>query len=229
MSAAVASPRLPQSWLAAIGDAFEHAELARLKQFLLAERKQHTVYPAGKDMFRAFWLTEFHDVKVVILGQDPYHGPGQAHGLSFSVRRGTTPPPSLQNIFKEIDADIGIKQPRHGDLTAWAKQGVLLLNTVLSVRARAANSHRGRGWEHLTDRVIAELNRQRQSIVFVLWGAAAGRKATMIDGSKHVILRAPHPSPLSAHRGFFGCQHFSKINKHLVQRDLEPIEWQLPE
>ena len=207
---------------------FEQDELARLKQFLVAERRQHTVYPPGRDMFNAFWLTEFHDVKAVILGQDPYHGPGQAHGLSFSVRRGVNTPPSLQNIFKELNTDVGIERPAHGDLTAWAKQGVLLLNTVLSVRAHSANSHRGRGWEHLTDRVIAELNRQRTSIVFVLWGAAAGRKVAMIDGSKHLILRAPHPSPLSAHRGFFGCQHFSKINNYLVQKNLEPIEWRLP-
>lgn len=221
-------PNLPESWLFAIEDEFATQQTRALKTFLIKERAQSAVYPPGRDMFNAFWLTPFEAVRVVILGQDPYHGPNQAHGLCFSVRKGVRPPPSLQNIFKELNRDCGIQMPRHGDLSSWAQQGVLLLNTVLSVRAQQANSHRGQGWEQITDRVIAELNQRHTGLVFVLWGSAAGRKAQMIDGRKHLILRAPHPSPLSAHRGFFGCGHFSQINEHLARRGLPSIDWSLP-
>ena len=222
-------PQLPDSWLEVIEDEFSKPHIAHLRQFLSREKAQSLVYPPGKDMFNAFWLTPFNSVRVVILGQDPYHGPNQAHGLCFSVRRGVQPPPSLKNIFKELNQDLGIPLPNHGELTHWAEQGVLLLNTVLSVRAHQANSHRGQGWEQLTDRVINELNRRHSGLVFVLWGAAAGRKAQMIDGRRHLILRSPHPSPLSAHRGFFGCGHFSKINSHLERLGQPIIDWSLPD
>ena len=223
------NPKLPPSWLEVIGPVFDHQQLRALKRFLTQERQQYQVYPPGRDMFNAFWMTDFPAVRVVILGQDPYHGTGQAHGLCFSVRRGCQIPPSLQNIFREINQDIGIEKPTHGNLTHWAKQGVLLLNTVLSVRAGLANSHRGQGWEYLTDRVIGELNKQRDNIVFVLWGASAGRKASMIDGRKHLILRSPHPSPLSAHRGFFGSRHFSQINEYLKRQGSPEIDWSVPD
>ncbi|MEE2757968.1 MAG: uracil-DNA glycosylase [Myxococcota bacterium] len=222
-------PKLPQSWLEVVGPVFDHPQLRALKTFLVEERRIHRVFPPGRDMFNAFWMTHFQQVRVVILGQDPYHGVGQAHGLCFSVRRGCRIPPSLQNIFKEINQDIGIPKPQHGDLTHWAQQGVLLLNTVLSVRAGMANSHRGRGWEYLTDQVIEELNCRREGLVFVLWGSAAGRKASMIDGRRHLILRSPHPSPLSAHRGFFGCKHFSQINGYLERLGTHPVDWSVPD
>ena len=224
----VKTPQLPDCWLEVLAGEFRLPYMRQLKTFLLAERSKAHVYPKGQDMFRAFWLTPFDAVRVVILGQDPYHGPGQAHGLCFSVRRGVHAPPSLQNIFQEINDDLGLPLPSHGELTSWAEQGVLLLNTVLSVRAHQANSHRGKGWEMLTDKVIERLNSQREGLVFVLWGAAAGRKAQMIDGRRHLILRAPHPSPLSAHRGFFGCRHFSQINHHLSTQGGAPINWTLP-
>jgi len=221
-------PELPDAWLSVIGDEFQTQEIMALKRFLISEKREHTVFPPGRDMFNAFWYTPFDAVRVVILGQDPYHGEGQAHGLCFSVRSGVRPPPSLRNVFRELQADVGIPLPDHGELTSWARQGVLLLNTVLSVRAHQANSHRGRGWEQITDRVIVELNHRREGIVFVLWGSAAGRKASMIDGRRHHILRAPHPSPLSAHRGFLGCGHFSKINNYLKTSGSQPIDWSLP-
>ena len=220
-------PQLPESWLEAIGAEFKKPYIAELKAFLLQERQSATVFPKGQEMFQAFWLTAFDAVRVVILGQDPYHGPGQAHGLCFSVKKGIRPPPSLQNIFVELNTDLGIPIPQHGDLTHWSKQGVLLLNTVLSVRAHQAHSHRGKGWEQLTDKVIEKLNERKEAIVFVLWGSAAGRKAQMIDGRRHLILRAPHPSPLSAHRGFFGCRHFSQINQHLISQGSAEIQWAL--
>jgi uracil-DNA glycosylase len=201
--------------------------MAALWAFLVAEKRKHTVFPPGAEMFNAFALTPFDEVRVVILGQDPYHGPGQAHGLCFSVRKGVRPPPSLQNIFKELHQDLDVPRPAHGELTAWAEQGVLLLNTVLSVRAHSANSHRGQGWEQFTDRVIELLNAEREGLVFVLWGSAAGRKAEMIDDNRHLILRSPHPSPLSAYRGFFGCRHFSQINAHLQRQGGAPIDWAL--
>ena len=222
-------PNLEPSWLAVLGDEFQQPYMQQLKAFLVSERAEHRVFPPGRDMFNAFWYTPFHTVRVVILGQDPYHGPGQAHGLCFSVKRGVPPPPSLVNIFQELNQSLGVPRPAHGELTSWARQGVLLLNTVLSVRAHQANSHRGQGWERLTDRVITALNDEREGIVFVLWGAPAGRKASMIDGRRHLILQAPHPSPLSAHRGFFGCGHFARINAHLKARGEAPIQWALPD
>jgi uracil-DNA glycosylase len=208
---------------------FEQPYMASLRDFLVQEKKTARVFPPGKDVFNAFAYTPFEQVRVVVLGQDPYHGPNQAHGLCFSVQRGTRPPPSLQNIFKELNQDLGLPIPSHGELTHWAQQGVLLLNTVLTVRAQEANSHRNQGWERFTDRVISVLNERREGIVFVLWGGAAGKKAPMIDPSKHLILRAPHPSPLSSYRGFFGCGHFSQINTHLVSRGQTPIDWGVPE
>lgn len=222
-------PQLPPDWLAALEAEFRQPYMAQLKAFLVAERAAHTVYPPGREMFAAFWHTPLARTRVVILGQDPYHGPDQAHGLCFSVRRGVKPPPSLENLFRELNESLGVPRPRHGDLTHWAEQGVLLLNTVLSVRAHQANSHRGQGWERFTDQVIRTLNTEREGLVFLLWGAPAGKKASMIDARRHVVLRAPHPSPLSAHTGFFGCGHFARTNEHLVSRGEAPIDWRLPE
>lgn len=220
---------LEASWLAQIKDEFDQPYMADLRSFLVKEKAQYAVFPPGAEMFKAFECTPFDRVRVVVLGQDPYHGEGQAHGLCFSVRRGVRPPPSLKNIFKELHASVGMPIPTHGELTHWANQGVLLLNTVLSVRAHQAHSHRGQGWERFTDRVIEVLNERKAGLVFVLWGSAAGKKAAMIDSTKHRILRSPHPSPLSAHRGFFGCGHFMAINDHLRQRGDAPIDWALPE
>lgn len=197
-------------------------------QFVAAERAAgKTIYPPQKDVFNAFRYTEFHDVKVVILGQDPYHGPGQAHGLAFSVLPGVAVPPSLVNIYEELSQDIpGFVRPNHGCLISWARQGVLLLNTVLTVEAGKAHSHARTGWEHFTDKVVEALNAQRDGLVFLLWGAHAQRKGSIIDAQRHCVLKAPHPSPLSAHRGFFGCRHFSKTNHYLSQRGVAPIDWQ---
>ncbi len=223
------TPQLEASWLRQLGDEFQQPYMAELRAFLLHERERSVVHPPGRDMFNAFALTPFEQVRVVILGQDPYHGPDQAHGLCFSVRRGQPPPPSLVNIFEELRTDLGLARPAHGELTSWAQQGVLLLNTCLSVRAGQAASHQGKGWERLTDAAIRALAEHREGLVFVLWGAPAGKKAPMIDASKHLILKAPHPSPLSAYRGFFGCRHFSRINAHVIARGSSPIDWQLPE
>lgn len=220
------SIRLHPSWLAVLGDEFDQPYMQQLRAFLVAEKARGPVFPPGNEIFAALDHTPFEAVRVVILGQDPYHGPGQAHGLCFSVRRGTRPPPSLVNIFKELQADVGVPIPDHGELSAWAAQGVLLLNTVLTVRAREPNSHRGRGWETFTDRVITELVRRREGLVFVLWGASAQAKATMVDG-RHLVLRAPHPSPYSADRGFFGSRPFSRINQHLEARGERPVDWTL--
>lgn len=190
-----------------------------------------TVYPPKEDVFNAFRLTELGDVKVVILGQDPYHGPNQAHGLAFSVRPGVAVPPSLLNMYKELEQDIpGFTRPNHGFLESWAKQGVLLLNTVLTVEAGKAHSHARFGWETFTDRVIAVINEQRENVVFLLWGSHAQKKGSIIDTQRHHVLKAPHPSPLSAHRGFFGCKHFSRTNEILAQQGETPIDWtpQLP-
>lgn len=222
-------PQLEASWLARLADQFEQPYMARLRAFLVEEKRRHRVFPPGGEMFNAFALTPWDEVRVVVLGQDPYHGPGQAHGLCFSVRRGVAPPPSLLNVFEELRSDLGVPIARHGELTAWARQGVLLLNTVLSVRARQPQSHAGQGWEVFTDRVIALLNSEREGLVFLLWGAAAGHKAAMIDGRRHLVLRAAHPSPRSADRGFFGCRHFSRVNEHLRARGGAPIDWRLPE
>jgi uracil-DNA glycosylase len=200
-------------------------------QDILAYLKQHTqkeiIYPAASKIFNALKLTPFEKVKVVILGQDPYHGPKQAHGLSFSVQPGIKRPPSLENIFKELKNDLGIEPPMHGCLTAWAKQGVLLLNASLTVKAGSPQSHARIGWHRFTDKIIQTLNQHQKGIVFLLWGASAQRKAPLIDTNKHEILMTTHPSPLSAHRGFIGCRHFSKTNTLLKQMHREPIDWQL--
>jgi len=222
-------PQLPEDWLEVIGDEFEKPYMNDLKRFLLEEKQRHTVYPPGPLMFNAFQLTPFNQVRVVVLGQDPYHGPRQAHGLSFSVMRGINPPPSLRNIFKELNDSLQVPISAHGELTAWAEQGVLMLNTILSVRARKPRSHANQGWEIFTDRVIDELNDKRDGLIFVLWGRNARNKATRIDRSKHMILESPHPSPHSADYGFFGCNHFVKINDHLQEKGQEPIVWALPQ
>ena len=200
-----------------------------LRKFLKQEYGSTTVYPDMHDIFNALKHTAFSEVKAVILGQDPYHGPGQAHGLCFSVKKGVEPPPSLQNIYKELRADLGITPPSHGQLTDWAKQGVLMLNTVLTVRAGQAASHRGNGWENFTDRVIDALNHKETPVVFLLWGRPAADKAKIITNPIHLKLEAPHPSPLSAHRGFLGCRHFSKANAFLAANGLQPIDWQITE
>lgn len=220
-------PKLEPSWLEQLHQEFEKDYMLNLKQFLSLEKSKFTVYPAGKEIFNAFWYTPLQEVKVVILGQDPYHGPRQAHGLCFSVQEGVQAPPSLVNIFQELKNDIQFEIPKHGCLTGWAKQGVFLLNTVLSVRAHQAHSHAGRGWESFTDKVIEVLNQKREKLVFLLWGSHAQKKGAIIDHEKHLVLKAPHPSPLSAHRGFLGCQHFSKANHYLEQNGKTPIEWQL--
>ncbi|NNJ71738.1 MAG: uracil-DNA glycosylase [Enterobacterales bacterium] len=186
-----------------------------------------TIYPPKEEVFEAFRLCELADIKVVILGQDPYHGPNQAHGLCFSVNKGNALPPSLKNIYKELESDLHIKLPNHGDLTAWAKQGVFLLNTVLTVEAGNANSHRDYGWLQFTDEVIKVINRELSHVVFMLWGSPAQRKQALLDTTKHTVLTAPHPSPLSAYRGFFGCQHFSRANDALIRHNQTPINWLL--
>ena len=206
---------------------FEKEYYRKLRAFLVDEYRQHTVYPNMYDIFNALKYTSFADTKVVILGQDPYHGPGQAHGLCFSVQKGTVPPPSLQNIFKELMADVGIPQPPHGELTSWAQQGVLLLNTVLTVREHQPNSHKGKGWEILTDRIITELNQKQTPVVFLLWGANARSKKALITNPLHVILETVHPTPLSAYNGFFGCRHFSKANAILTASGQTPIDWEI--
>lgn len=221
-------PQLHSSWLDVMGDEFDKPYMQNLRQFLLEEKRRATVYPPGSMMFNALNLTPFDQARVVVLGQDPYHGPNQAHGLSFSVQRGIKPPPSLQNIFTELRDSLGIPPSQHGDLSSWAEQGVLMLNAVLSVRARTPRSHANQGWEEFTDRIITELNEKREGLVFVLWGRYAGEKAAHIDRSKHLILKSPHPSPYSADRGFFGCGHFVKINEYLQERGETPIEWALP-
>ena len=218
-----------QSWHEAIGAEKEQAYFQQILHSVKAERAAGTlVYPPAADVFNAFKVTEFGQVKVVILGQDPYHGAGQAHGLSFSVQAGVAPPPSLVNIYKELADDIaGFQIPAHGCLQHWAEQGVLLLNTVLTVRAGQAHSHAALGWETFTDRVIAMLNQEREGLVFLLWGSHAQKKGAFIDRSRHCVLTAPHPSPLSAYRGFFGCKHFSQANAYLQQQGLAAIDWQV--
>lgn len=216
------------SWLVPLGQEFEQPYMQALKAFLLAEKQQgKVIYPESKNIFNAFNSTPLDAVKVVILGQDPYHGPQQAHGLCFSVQPGVQVPPSLQNMFKELQRDIGFKHPGHGCLQAWANQGVLLLNATLTVQQAAAGSHQGRGWEQFTDRAIQIVNEKCSGVVFLLWGSYAQKKAAFIDQQKHLVLKAPHPSPLSAHRGFIGCGHFSLANSYLVSQGKTPIDWQL--
>lgn len=218
-------PKIEESWKNILREEFQKPYFEALKSFLVEEKKSHTIYPIGANIFAAFNNTPFESVEVVILGQDPYHGAGQAHGLSFSVQDGVQHPPSLQNIFKELRDDLGYAIPKEGNLSAWAKQGVFLLNTVLTVRASEANSHRGQGWEIFTDTVIKLLSAQKEHLVFILWGAPAGAKASLIDSQKHLILRAPHPSPLSSYRGFFGSKPFSKSNEYLTCNGKKPIDW----
>lgn len=221
---------LEASWLAHLAPEFDKPYMRELRSFLAAEKRAgKRIFPRGSEFFNAFAHTPLGDVKVVILGQDPYHGEGQAHGLSFSVPPGVAPPPSLLNIFREIEAELGIPVPGHGHLTAWADQGVLLLNSVLSVECARAGSHQGRGWEEFTDRVVDLVNREREGVVFMLWGSYARRKGARIDSRRHCVLTAPHPSPLSAHRGFFGCGHFRAANDYLEARGDAPIDWRLPE
>ncbi len=221
--------KLEASWLEVLGDEFEKPYMGELRSFLLAEKQAgKLIFPPGNLIFSALNRCPFPRVKVVILGQDPYHGPGQAHGLSFSVPPGVDPPPSLLNIFKEMETDLGIRPPFHGCLNSWAEQGVLLLNSVLTVEARRAASHQGRGWEQFTDRVIAELDRTREDLVFILWGSYARKKGSFIDRRRHCVMESPHPSPLSAHRGFFGSRPFSRANAYLKEAGLEEIHWELP-
>jgi uracil-DNA glycosylase len=222
--------KLHPSWLQPLRDEFAEPYMVDLKRFLVAERQRgRTIFPKGCEWFRALDLTPLQKVRVVILGQDPYHGEGQAHGLCFSVQRGVRPPPSLVNIYKELQSDVGLQPQRNGNLEHWAKQGVLLLNSVLTVEMGRAASHRDRGWERFTDRIIREVNSKTEPVVFMLWGSYAQKKAAFVDTSKHLVLKAAHPSPLSAHSGFFGCRHFSKANAFLGSHGLEPIDWALPE
>ncbi len=218
-------PSLNASWMEVLGSEFDQPYFQELKAFLVKERSAYQVYPKGSQIFSAFNYTPFDQVRVVILGQDPYHGPGQAHGLCFSVPEGIAVPPSLVNIFKELRTDLGCTPPASGNLISWAKQGVLLINATLTVRAGQAGSHQRRGWERFTDKAIFRLSMQRDNIVFLLWGAYAIAKAALIDDKRHLILTAPHPSPLSASRGFFGCRHFSQANTYLLNHNIPPVDW----
>jgi uracil-DNA glycosylase len=221
--------RLEASWKARLGSYLERPEMRALADFLRVEKRAGKVlYPPGAEIFNAFEHTPFDKVRVVILGQDPYHGPGQAHGLCFSVRPGVPPPPSLVNVFKEIQRDLGIAPPDHGCLMPWADRGVLLLNSVLTVERGNAASHQGKGWEGFTDAAIDALNRERDGIVFMLWGSYAQRKGQLIDRRRHCVLTSVHPSPLSAHRGFIGCGHFSAANRYLEDQGQAPVDWSLP-
>lgn len=226
--------KLHESWKRPLSDEFASDYMTQLRAFLLAEKANgKRIFPAGSEYFRALDLTPLDKVRVVILGQDPYHGPGQAHGLCFSVQPGVKPPPSLVNIYKEMQSDLGITQPNHGHLEHWAQQGVLLLNSVLTVEAHQAASHRGKGWEQFTDAIVRLIAVKDEPVVFLLWGSYAQKKAGFVQsveqGGKHHILKSVHPSPLSAHRGFIGCKHFSQTNAFLEERGLDPIDWLLPE
>ena len=225
MKTSEVQPVIEANWLEVLQPEFSAPYFQELKSFLLEEKKKHPVYPPGSRIFAAFNNTPFDDVKVIILGQDPYHGPGQANGLCFSVNKGVPKPPSLLNIFKELQDDYGLSVPENGDLEPWARQGVLLLNATLTVRARNAGSHQNKGWEDFTNAAIRALSEKREGLVFLLWGSYAQAKASMIDTTRHHILKAPHPSPLSASRGFFGCRHFSKTNKLLQEQGKDPVDW----
>jgi uracil-DNA glycosylase len=217
--------KIDESWKEILKDEFEKPYFSQLTDFVKSEYQQHHVFPPGKEIFNAFNLCPFNSLKVVIIGQDPYHGPGQAHGLCFSVKDGIVFPPSLKNIFKEINNDLGIPIPQTGDLSRWAKQGVLLLNATLTVRAHFAGSHQKKGWETFTDEVIRNVSENKENVVFLLWGAYAQQKSEMIDRTKHLILESVHPSPLSASRGFFGNHHFSRTNQFLQSKGLTPVNW----
>ncbi|MCD1257537.1 uracil-DNA glycosylase [Paenibacillus athensensis] len=218
---------LKNDWAPLLEAEFQKPYYLALRRFLVDEYNEGTVYPDKFDLFNALHYTSYADTKVVILGQDPYHGPGQAHGLSFSVKPGVPTPPSLQNMFQELQSDLGCRVPNNGYLVKWAEQGVLLLNTVLSVRKDSANSHKGKGWETFTDRVISLLNERERPVVFLLWGSNAQNKLGLIDTARHRVIKSPHPSPLSAYRGFFGSKPFSRANAYLLELGSEPIDWQI--
>ena len=219
------NPKIDDSWSDVLASEFSKEYFSSLKLFLIEEQKYHKIFPANKNIFRAYNSTKFDDVKVVIIGQDPYHGVNQAHGLSFSVEDGEKFPPSLVNIFKELSADIGCSTPSSGNLSNWAEQGVFLINTVLTVRADSAASHRAKGWEYFTDATIEAISKNRENIVFILWGKPAQMKERIIESTKHLILKAPHPSPLSSYRGFFGSKPFSKTNEYLLAHSKKSINW----
>jgi uracil-DNA glycosylase len=221
------NPTIEESWKNILANQFNASYFAQLKAFLVAEKSQYQIFPPGSQIFNAFNFTPFDQVKVVLLGQDPYHGPGQAHGLCFSVPDGIAKPPSLQNILKELNSDLGIPVTQSGNLEKWAKQGVLLLNATLTVRAHQAGSHQNKGWETFTDAAIKALADQREHLVFILWGNYAQAKESLIDSSKHLILKTVHPSPMSVTRGFFGCKHFSKTNDYLRKHNIKEIDWRI--
>lgn len=220
-------PIIEEGWKSVLMDQFQSPYFSTLKEFLVEEKKKYTLYPPGRLIFNAFQRTPFERVKVVILGQDPYHGKGQAHGLCFSVPPGIPQPPSLVNIFKELHSDLGTPVPEHGNLEKWADQGVLLLNATLTVRDSQAGSHQKQGWETFTNRVIELVSQKKNGVVFLLWGRFAQAKESLIDGTKHLILKSAHPSPLSAYNGFFGCRHFSRTNDYLAQQGKSGIDWSL--
>lgn len=221
------NPQIEESWKGVLYNEFQKDYFVQLKQFLIEERQKYVIYPQGKHIFEAFNSTPFDKIKVVILGQDPYHGPNQAHGLCFSVQKGVQIPPSLQNIYKEINSDLGLPIPTHGNLEKWAAQGVLLLNATLTVRANMAGSHQKKGWETFTDAAIKAISERHKNIVFLLWGNYAQAKTQIIDVNKHFVLKSVHPSPLSASRGFLGCKHFSKTNQFLQSIGSTPIDWRV--
>jgi uracil-DNA glycosylase len=221
------NPVIEKGWKEILWEEFQSPYFSELKEFLVEEKKSFTIYPPGNHIFNAFQHTPYDQVKVVVLGQDPYHGTGQAHGLCFSVPHGIPQPPSLVNIFKELQADLNIPVPSHGNLEKWADQGVLLLNATLTVRASQAGSHQNKGWETFTNRVIEKISAMKSGVVFLLWGRYAQAKENLIDGQKHLILKAAHPSPFSAYSGFFGCRHFSKTNEYLEKQGITGIDWNL--
>ncbi len=222
--------KLPESWMTVLSDDLSSPQMQALRAFLAAEKAAgKQIFPTEADWFRALELTPLDKVRIVILGQDPYHGEGQAHGLCFSVQPGVRPPPSLVNIYKELESDLALPRPRHGFLESWAKQGVLLLNSVLTVEMGQAASHQRKGWEGFTDAIIRTVNAKAEPVVFLLWGAYAQKKAAFVDGTRHLVLKAAHPSPLSAHNGFLGCRHFSKANAFLSAKGQAPIDWSLPD
>ncbi len=227
MGTSTIDPIIEESWKQQLLNEFKQEYFVLLKQFLIEEKKNYKIFPPGGHIFNAFNFTPFTNVKVVILGQDPYHGSGQAHGLCFSVPNGVVQPPSLVNIFKELNSDLGIPIPKHGNLQKWAEQGVLLLNATLTVRAHQAGSHQNKGWETFTDAAIKALSEHKENLVFLLWGSYAQAKTKIINENRHYVLKAPHPSPLSVYRGFFGCKHFSKTNCYLKQQGLQEIDWQI--